>query len=260
MSLVQLYGQGRPLTPGGVQSWCLFTKRALGLLQVPIDQIVFTKYLLGQLEEMVSQLNLIPETQARFLHGYTVEDRCFLLRYMAEKYVRAGRGLLFLAFMDLKADFDTVNRANLWRKMLARGIFPTMVALVKNLHRNTWAAVRYRQSGAITKNTDMKAGVKHGFILGPLLFNIYISDMEHALAGMRVDPTSIHGVPIKVLIYVDNSVLMDRTERGLQRQLSALEDYSEENALIMNISKTTILPMGRVHKASDGRFRARSWK
>ena len=51
-------------------------------------------------------------------------------------------------------------------------------------------------------------------------------------------------MPVKLLLYADDLVLMSRTQQGLQKQLGELGKFSKERDLTVNVKKTKVVVFG----------------
>jgi hypothetical protein len=77
------------------------------------------------------------------------------------------------------------------------------------------------------------------------LFGLYIDALESridALAGD--DDPDLADTAVKLLLYVDDLVLMSKSLRGLQKQLDELNAFCKERDLTVNVKKTKVVVFG----------------
>lgn len=77
-----------------------------------------------------------------------------------------------LAFMDLRAAFDSVPRSCLWNKLARTSIDKTLLWLIFKLSKNPTAQIHCSLNGQLTSVVHLLKGVKQGCLLAPLLFNL----------------------------------------------------------------------------------------
>ena len=83
-------------------------------------------------------------------------------------------------------------------------------------------------------------GLKQGGVLSPLLFNLFIDDMEY-IFDEACNPVKVLSQPISHLLYADHLVLLSTTACGLSNCLSKLEGYCHTWQLEVNIKKSKII-------------------
>ena len=71
---------------------------------------------------------------------------------------------------------------------------------------------------------DVKIGLKQGYILPPLLFNIFINDLAQTVNNLECGASYGEG-DVSILLYADDIALLSDNETKLQRMLSCLNDY-----------------------------------
>ncbi len=77
--------------------------------------------------------------------------------------------------------------------------------------------------------------------LSPTLFNIFINDLIQLNAKPNTDPVTIGTQTLNALLYADDVVLISTSSTGLQNCINALQAFSEEWKLEINLDKTKIL-------------------
>ncbi|CAI5793987.1 Hypothetical predicted protein, partial [Podarcis lilfordi] len=94
---------------------CQENYRPISLL--PCISKIYAKSLLIKLEEWMLTKGLPGKEQAGFKAGASTLDQCLVLSHLVDKYVMRNKRKLFVAFVDLKSAFDSVDRNKLWTKL-----------------------------------------------------------------------------------------------------------------------------------------------
>ena len=93
--------------------------------------------------------------------------------------------------------------------------------------------------------------VRQGCILSPILFNLYLNELQRILESYDTDPVTLSNrLPLNCLLYADNLVLISRSAAGLQNQINLLHKYCEKWLLTTNLNKTKTLIFQRQHRKS----------
>ena len=106
-----------------------------------------------------------------------------------------------------------------------------------------------------TKKFPVSEGVLQGELTSPLLFALYISDIDDIFKALEVE--GIRGVNINhytaihVLAYADDLVILAENAAHLQKKLDILHSYCNELGLTVNVSKTKVLIFNHCHPSTD---------
>lgn len=92
-------------------------------------------------------------------------------------------------FVDLKAAFDNVDRETLWRILREKGIKERILRRLQNIYEETTVMVRTKNG--LTEKFATKKGVRQGCVSSPLLFNVYIADIDKEMCNRGIGGIAI---------------------------------------------------------------------
>jgi len=154
---------------------------------------------------------------------------------------------LYCAFVDYKKAFDTVWRDGLWHKLHQTGIYKTskVYKIIVNMYDDIKSCVfsANEKTNFFTSN----AGVRQGENLSPLLFSLFINDLEEYLMTRGNDALNFKNercnnyLRLLVLLYADDTTVLSNSPAGLQKALNDLRDYCKLWKLQVNTSKTKVI-------------------
>lgn len=199
---------------------------------------LFTRILNNRLYFWADCYGVLIDAQMGFRPGYSTVDNMFVLNAVIDT-ILSQRRKLYCAFIDFKKAFDYVNRQCLWYKLLKTGIRGTMFNIIRNMYSNVKSRVKFM--GNVSSSFDCLLGVRQGESLSPLLFSMFINDMESELSNKGVEGITCDDLKLCMLLYADDSVILAESRDGLQEGLDCLYDYCQRWKLTVNTDKTKVL-------------------
>ena len=146
-----------------------------------------------------------------------------------------------VVYLDFQKAFDKVPHQRLLLKLKAHGIGNDVIIWIEKwlTHRRQRLIV----DGEISNWKSVLSGVPQGSVLGPILFLIYINDLEDDISS-------------RVLKFADDTkVTNDKDKQNLQDDLEKLVKWSKKWQMLFNFGKCKCIHIG--HGNMDEEYKMR---
>lgn len=167
----------------------------------------FTMILRERLRKWATAHNKIPECQAGFVEGKGCLDNIYVLSSAIQFQLRLGHRKIYALFVDFKRAFDSINHDKLWMKLLGMGISAKIIRTLKNLYDQ--ANLQVRTGDGLSEATDITEGVLQVEILSPLLFILFIADIEVFFRDRGAIGVNLDGLnDLLLMLYADDLAIL----------------------------------------------------
>lgn len=155
--------------------------------------------------------------------------------YITESFNRKqATGAIFL---DVAKAFDRVWHGGLIYKMMEMGFPLYLIQLISSYLKDR--KIQVKLHGTLSTENQITAGVPQGSILGPLLFNLFVSDIPKP------------GHPAILAQYADDTAILYRTRSvnkiitRLQKSIEEIEEWCRNWRIEINADKSTAILFSR---------------
>ena len=199
---------------------------------LPIFNKIFEKLINKRMVSFINTFSILSENQYGYLKNKSTNHALLhLINHILNAF--SLKKYLVAVFLDLSKAFDTVDHKILLDKMYRYGFRGPFLDLISSYLTNRRQYVDI--DGNVSQTLPVTKGVPQGFVLGPLLFLIFINDINFIMTSLR-----------KVL-FADDTVLYatfdSLTHVGaiMNHYLDILHEWLLANKLKLNINKTNFL-------------------
>ena len=200
-----------------------------------------------KLNTFVEENEVIPDTQNGFRSGRSTVDNLYILDKCVKNKLRSTGGKLYTCFIDFKSAFDTVNRNILFETLQRLQIPRELIDSIRTLYGKTTYIID-------TEKFSSHRGLKQGCPLSPILFALYIAELEQKLRDNQLGGTVLGQTKIYSLAFADDIVLMAERADDLKDMLRALQRFAGAKKLQINTQKTKIMTFSKGARSSGIRW------
>ncbi|KAF1322123.1 Rxlr effector protein, partial [Globisporangium splendens] len=206
---------------------------------------LFAKVLATRLQDVL--LWIIGEAQQGFVRDRLMENAILIMQAALDKaYHNNGEGLddaPGIAMLDFMKAYDTLDRDFLYLVLSKFGFGRQFVDLVRRMHSDTTA--QYLVNGEVSREWEVKSGIRQGCPLAPLLFIVAAEILALAvqqdphLEGIRV--TRSGAEPHLISTFVDDSAVFLKQGKQLPRLMQLLSEFGKQSGLHVQPTKSSYI-------------------
>lgn len=228
--VTMLYKKGDRMNP--------LNYRSIALINTPAK--AFTQMICDRLVNWVNKVGLFSPYQSGFIAGRSCVDNIFVLLCLSQLKLSQIKGKLYSIMIDFRRSFDSIPHNLLWIHLHKIGVSAKIIRILSHFYQNAHLKINVR--GTLSNSADITEGVLQGEILSPLLFILYLSDIDDFFRAKGFDGVWINDhTDVIVLLYADDLILFAHSPLDLRCKLTALNEYCEMKGLTVNVDKTKVM-------------------
>ena len=165
---------------------------------------LFTRVLNDRLGEWAESYGVLIEAQAGFRPGMSTVDNIFVLHGLISHVLNSGRKF-YCAFIDFTKAFDYIVIENLWYKLVKLGLRGKILDILKSMYSSVKSRVKF--DNKLGNEFYFNLGVRQGECLSPLLFSLYLNDIEEQYINTDLEDIDINMFKVFLLLYADDIII-----------------------------------------------------
>ena len=154
-----------------------------GITLAPCAYKLYCGILNNRLTEWLDEREIISDEQNGFIKGRSTIDHISTLTSIIETRKKCKLST-FVAFIDFKKAYDSIDRFLLFNKLENLGISTKFMFALKAIYTNVESCVRI--NGHVTEWFSVNTGLKQGCVLSTVLFNIFINNLVDDIKALNV--------------------------------------------------------------------------
>ena len=122
------------------------------------------------------------------------------------------------------------------------GLGRRMITFMEAAYKDVKCEVRVGE--AMLEAFEVRAGLRQGCVLSPILFSLYVDKITTRLRQIEMGVTCGNRL-IQALLYTDDIVLLAEDEKGMGKSLNLLQEWCVDSSLRVNGNKCVVIHFRR---------------
>jgi len=180
--------------------------------------------------------------------GFKKNSSCshaiYSVRKVVEHYAASG-STVNVCLLDLSKAFDKIDHSALYLKLMNRSIPVQILKVLENWFSSCLSCVKW--GSVMSHFYQLKAGVRQGGVLSPILFGIYIDVLVHLVKKANIG-CKIGACCASIFLYADDIILLAPSVQALQSLANICESELKSLCMAVNAKKSACLRFGPRYK------------
>ena len=169
---------------------------------------IYSQILLNRLTKWSEKHEFLCKNQFGFQKGKSTSDCIYILHSIITKVLQSQEKL-YCIFIDFEKAFDKIDRLKLWNKLITENVSSKMVLALKAMYKTVKTCIRHNNS--YSAFIESKLGVKQGDPSSPMIFMMFINDLNENINNNLNGIFTIDGIKIFLLLYADDQVIFGKS-------------------------------------------------
>ena len=189
---------------------------------------IFETFIHTRMSSFISRHNILFDSQYGFRKKRSTTCAILRLMHLILKAMHE-KEYAIAVFLDLTKAFDCVEHSILLCKLERYGFRGSFLSVIRSY---LGSRMQHVDVGVTSDDLTVAHGVPQGSVLGPLLFLLYINDINYIMPG------------ISKIFFADDTVLLNSNKDlnilvdTINANLTVLADWMNFNKLVINANKT----------------------
>jgi hypothetical protein len=170
---------------------------------------LYASVLSERMKREIEEKGVLPDRQAGFRKGRGTMDNEYILDHLTRNELWKKGGRMYALFVDFRVAFDKVDRVKMFECMRERGISEWLVRKVEKIYARTRNKVKVGEKGG--EWFEKTKGVRQSCPLSPLLFTIYVADVDEMLKKAQAGGVGVDREKVWSLAFADDMVIVAKS-------------------------------------------------
>lgn len=205
---------------------------------LPVVSKIVERHICNQVITYTDLMKIIPDCQSGFRKNFSTTT-CLVKLINDIRLSQEMKETTCLSLLDFSKAFDTLNHNLLLAKLHYFGLSEQSVNFLRAYLTQRSHCVGIKKDFSLLKSpyTPMTAGVPQGSILGPLLFSLYVADMNDELSHSKLqqyaDDSQLY------LSFTNENYIISNLQYNID--INRIDKFATDHNLKLNTSKSCVL-------------------